>query len=138
MGQNQRIKGFTARLGIAVAVSSVAVVGVQFVGERHADASTVCTSGSVATSTVLARNYSGPPREVYDSALASDTAYHRYTRVLFAASGNTEAQCTWVAPVGMRKAQLLVVGGGGAGGDAGRWHRRALRRQPQRHQLGAL
>ena len=105
-----------SRVVCGLVIAPVLVVAVQVASHDDVHAATGCTSGSVSTSSVIGRTFTGPPYEVYDYALASDTTLHRFTRVLFTASGSQEARCTWVAPAGIRKASLLVVGGGGAGG----------------------
>jgi hypothetical protein len=107
----------TGSIGLAILLVLSSLVMVAVEAPQIVSASTGCTSGSVATTTEIGRNYLGESDEFVSAPrVSSDRKLHRYTKVTFTSNGVSDASCTWVAPAGVTTGQVLAVGGGGAGG----------------------
>ena len=109
-----------SRLGVPRWVSALSLVVGALVWQAVVDqspvsASTSCSAGSVATTTELGYIYRDG-RELANSAINSYRNVYRLKHVSFSAGDGVDGVCTWVAPAGVRLAQVFAVGGGGAGG----------------------
>ena len=101
---------------LAISVLMCGFISVDTAVSSPALAVSGCSTGTMTTT----REVVGYEFFSYEKSWQGDPSLlnvqRRYTKVVFSASGTTDATCTFVVPTGVTRTHLLVVGGGGAGG----------------------